>query len=256
VSNTQAPGAIKISHEIVLSKVGKGKAKCPWILGPTDETMPAVCNCALGFSLARSQLLTMKFQCNSKRSSKFIPVLVMMLINRFRTALKNKKIFFCEIFYQRVTTEYHCKDLMGFPMTIYKSHPSKFSVAQRHHGRQMRSGWTLEPNILDGRCDDLNNMLIEIWSVNSMKHALDESYYPQLQQIVKDHKISKSLYDPDRVIEIIQSQGSVIEFRDDTDDGMELGEEELESFVEDEYTYADTPQETFEGEEFSEGKEC
>jgi hypothetical protein len=47
-------------------------------------------------------------------------------------------------------------------MTIYKSHPSKFSVAQRHHGRQMRSGWTLEPNILDGRCDDLNNMLIEI----------------------------------------------------------------------------------------------
>jgi hypothetical protein len=57
---------------------------------------------------------------------------------------------------------------------------------------------------------------------------------------VKDHKISKSLYDPDRVIEIIQSQGSVIEFHDETDDGMELGEE-LKSFVEDEYTYVILP---------------
>jgi hypothetical protein len=175
VSNTQAPGAIKISHEIVLSKVGKGKAKCPWILGPTDETMPAVCNWALGFSLARSRLLTMKYQCNSKWSSKFIPVLVMTLIVRFRTALRNEKIVFCEIFYQRVTAESHYKDLMGFPVTIFKSHPLKFSVAHRHHGRQMRSGWMLEPKSLNDRHDNLNNMLIETWSVNAMKHALDES---------------------------------------------------------------------------------
>jgi hypothetical protein len=139
----------------------------------------------------------MKFQCNRKWSSKFIPVLVTTFINRSRTALENEKTIFCEIFYQRITTKHQYKDLMDFPMTIYKSHPSNFSVAHRHHGRQMRSGWALEAKTLHDRCNHLNKMLIETWSVNAMKHALDESYYPQLQQIVKDYKIPKSLYDPD-----------------------------------------------------------
>ena len=141
---------------------------------------------------------------------------------------------------------------MGFPMTIFKSHPLKFSVAHRHHGRQMRSGWALKPKSPNDRLDNLNNMVIETWSVNSMKHALDESYYPQLQQIVKDYKIPVPFYDSDRVAE----HGFVLESSDKTGDGMEMGEnleeefgEELESFVEDEFTYADTHLEVFEVEE-------
>lgn len=112
---------------------------------------------------------------------------------------------------------------MGFPMTIFKSHPLEFSVAHRHHGRQMRSGWAPRPKSLNDRLDNLNNMVIETWSVNSMKHALDECYYPQLQQIVKDYKIPISFYDPDRVAE----HGFVLESSDKTGGwhgvGRELG---------------------------------
>ena len=86
----------------------------------------------------------------------------------------------------------------------------------------------LEPETPDDHCDVLNNMLIETSSVEAMEHALDKSHYPQPQQTVKDYKIPKSLYDPDRVVGVIQSQDSVIEFRDKTDDGIERGEE-LES---------------------------
>lgn len=102
------------------------------------------------------------------------------LIDNSLTALENEKTIFCEISYQRVVTESHYKDLMGFPVAIFKSHPLKFSVAHRHHGRQMRRGWALKPKSLNDRDrhDDPNNMIIETWSVNSMKHALDESYYP------------------------------------------------------------------------------
>ena len=181
------------------------------------------------------------------------------------TALENEKTTFCEIYNQRVATESHYKDLMGFPVTVFKSHPLKFSVAHRHHERQMRSGWALKPKSSNDRHDDLNNTIIETWSVNSIKHAaLDESYYPQLQQIVEDYKIPNPFYDPDRAAEIVQPHGSVLESYDETGDGMEprermgenLGEElgeELESFVEDEFTYADTHQEIFEGEKYREG---
>lgn len=116
----------------------------------------------------------------------------------------------------------------------------------------MRSGWALKPKSPNDRLDNLNNMVIETWSVNSMKHALDESYYPQLQQIVKDYKIPVPFYDSDRVAE----HGFVLESSDKTGDGMEMGEnleeefgEELESFVEDEFTYADIHLEVFEVEE-------
>lgn len=76
-----------------------------------------------------------------------------------------------------------------------------------------------------------------------MRWTLDESYYPQLQQIVKDYMISISFYDPDHVAE----HGFVLESSDKTGGGMELGEnlgeefsEKLKSFVKDEFTYADT----------------
>ncbi len=68
----------------------------------------------------------------------------------------------------------------------------------------MRSVWALDSKTLEGYHDHLNNTLIESWSVNSMKHVPNKSYYPQLKQIVKDCKIPKTFYDSDRASEIIQ----------------------------------------------------
>ncbi|KAF2224471.1 hypothetical protein BDZ85DRAFT_261022 [Elsinoe ampelina] len=87
---------------------------------------------------------------------------------------------------------------MDFPLGLYTFHPLRFSLAHKHHGFQMRSGWLRDPDSFEDREDHLNDMLIEPWAVNGMKYNMDEAFYPQLKRIIRSYKLARDMYDPGR----------------------------------------------------------
>ncbi|KAF4549809.1 Hypothetical protein D9617_20g028650 [Elsinoe fawcettii] len=125
---------------------------------------------------------------------------------------------------------------------IYKAICKKFNTREQYskvdQGR-LKCPWVLG----EGDEDELNNMLSESWAINSMKYNLNELYYPELKQIIKDLQIPKRTFDPDRASEIksIRSrypldQSEAID--DEFDEFMGPGRD-IEDFVEQELAAAD-----------------
>ncbi|EME41002.1 hypothetical protein DOTSEDRAFT_56056 [Dothistroma septosporum NZE10] len=91
-------------------------------------------------------------------------------------------------------------DRLGLPLTMAFNSPLRLSIAHRHHGFGMLSGWESEsPLDVQERIDNdqENNMLIESWYVNSSKFLMAKEYYDKLDGILRDAKITnKEIYNP------------------------------------------------------------
>jgi hypothetical protein len=79
-----------------------------------------------------------------------------------------------EIFYQVVSDEEQCREFLGLPISVDIGSPLTLSVAHRHHGAQMRTGWTEDPTDISDRDEVANNILIETQLSNHLKHDFAE----------------------------------------------------------------------------------
>ncbi|KAK3722970.1 hypothetical protein LTR37_002116 [Vermiconidia calcicola] len=105
---------------------------------------------------------------------------------------------FAEIIYQTYTDDPRYGDGLRLPLVLELHHPLRLSVAHRHHGFGMYSGWPPHPSDLSERKDEENNMLIETWFWNCCKQDMDEIYYGKAIEILKSVKLPQAYYDPQR----------------------------------------------------------
>lgn len=88
------------------------------------------------------------------------------------------------------------REFLGLPLLFQAWHPLNFSIAHKLHGRQMRTGWTMEPETLNDRNDALNNILCETRFTNSLKHNFPTIDYEFLLEVIRSINMPKHLYDP------------------------------------------------------------
>jgi len=86
--------------------------------------------------------------------------------------------------------------LFHLPKALRVKYPLRLSVAHKHHGRQMLSGWPKEPSDVSQRVDEENNILMETWLENWTKLDLDKKFYSQLRDIFRRSVVTSELYDP------------------------------------------------------------
>ena len=87
--------------------------------------------------------------------------------------------------------------MLRLPLVATVGHPLRFSVAHKHHGLAMWTGWPPKPTKLSDRNEDKNNVLFETWASNLYKMDSDESFYPTLIELLKSVNVPKHLYDRD-----------------------------------------------------------
>ena len=114
---------------------------------------------------------------------------------RWETSDTDETIY-CEIMYQYCTTAPKYREFLGLPLAAYVGHALRFSVAHRHHGFQMLTGWSSPPSSLSDRDDDLNNILIETWFSNAAKWDYDEVHYPAIREIIKSIQMPEKYWNP------------------------------------------------------------
>lgn len=95
---------------------------------------------------------------------------------------------------------------------------------------QMRPGWSQNPKTLADRNDELNNILIEPWCVNSMKGNLAEQHYGLMKEIIQDLRVETRFYEPSRPSEI--TTGTMPAQFDEEDDHEEEGVDRRELTME------------------------
>ena len=84
--------------------------------------------------------------------------------------------------------------LFHLPKALRVKHPLRLSVAHKHHGRQMLSGWPEEPSDVSQRVDEENNILMETWLENWTKLDLDKTFYSQLCDIFRRSVVTSELW--------------------------------------------------------------
>lgn len=88
------------------------------------------------------------------------------------------------------------KELLGLPVTCYINHAVLASVAHKHHGAQMRTGYAGNFTSLFDRDDDLCNILIETVLSNFLKMDYDEKFYPNILSMFDKVNVPTRFYDP------------------------------------------------------------
>ncbi|KAG9682097.1 hypothetical protein KCU95_g14047, partial [Aureobasidium melanogenum] len=86
--------------------------------------------------------------------------------------------------------------LFHLPKCLKVKHPLRLSVAHKHHGHQMITGWPTEPSDVNQRNAEINNILMETWMENTTKRDLDEKFYELLREIFQRLAVPRDLYDP------------------------------------------------------------
>ncbi|THW49840.1 hypothetical protein D6C90_07080 [Aureobasidium pullulans] len=86
--------------------------------------------------------------------------------------------------------------MFHLPKALTVKYPLRLSVAHKHHGRQMLSGWPEEPSDVSQRVDEENNILMETWLENWTKLDLDKKFYSQLRDVFRRSVVTSELYDP------------------------------------------------------------
>ena len=140
--------------------------------------------------------------------------------NRKYETVDNEETLLLQCIIQRLDPEH--KEFLGLPLVPFIRHPLKFSVAHKHHGRQMRTGFkTIHPLSLDDYDSVLSNILFETWLSNAMKLDFDEDLYDAMLADLDTINLGRDSYDPD-----------MARVRGMEDDGdftlMERGEWEIE----------------------------
>jgi hypothetical protein len=150
---------------------------CPWF--GQFEPMPPSWSWDVLFAICSTRLHRMKFYCNRHW---------VLIDNEITTAL--------ELLYQAYTDEEEYAEFLGLPLSVYTLSPLTISIAHKHHGRQMRTGWPENPTSLSDRDNIANNILIESQFTNFLKRDFPESTYPDLQAIVASIEVPRKFYDP------------------------------------------------------------
>ncbi|KAF7190721.1 hypothetical protein HII31_07880 [Pseudocercospora fuligena] len=140
------------------------------------------------------RLKRMRLRCNKKWKTKDTPLsLYREMIFQYCCSVTEKDDL------QWLKQKYG--DRLGLPLVLSLNNPLRLSVAHREHGFGMFTGWLDENAVsVDGRLakDNLNNMLIESWYVNSAKMDMAEEFYPELDEILRSVNIKdKAIYDPE-----------------------------------------------------------
>lgn len=74
-------------------------------------------------------------------------------------------------------------EFLGLPMTVFEKHPLNFSIGHRHHGNQMRTGFSgLYPHSLEDYDEELSNICFETHLSNHTKWDHAESEYDDIRK--------------------------------------------------------------------------
>lgn len=117
--------------------------------------------------------------------------------NRRHEMKDNAETLFLEWMYQHCTDDPQYGDGLDLPLVPWVGHPLRTSVAHKHHGRGMASGWKEHPEHLSDRIDEDNNMLFESWFWNIAKQDMHEGYYTKAAEVLRKVNMPKAYFDPD-----------------------------------------------------------
>ncbi|KAI5359043.1 hypothetical protein Slin14017_G099450 [Septoria linicola] len=87
-------------------------------------------------------------------------------------------------------------EFLSLPLSPYLWHALLMSIAHRHHGQQMRTGYGPKPTTLFSRNAALSNILFETLFSNTYKWDFEEKHYPQMKEYISKVVIPKQFYDP------------------------------------------------------------